>query len=76
MGSWGLRREPSETRGSNGSLFHSERKDRIKILVLDQTGLLLAYKLLKGSQFHWPKLAEGAKTRSPAQISTLFEGLD
>lgn len=50
--------------------------DRIKILAWDQTGLVLVYKHLEGSQLHWPKPADGMITLTPAQFSALFEGLE
>jgi transposase len=48
----------------------------MKCLVWDQTGLILVYKKLEGSSFHWPKPTDGALRLSPAQFSVLFEGLD
>ena len=40
-------------------VFRSKRGDRIKILVWDQTGLVLVYKHLEGGQFQWPRPADG-----------------
>ena len=57
-------------------VFRSKRSDRIKILVWDQTGLVMVYKHLEGGSFHWPAPADGSIKLSPAQFSALFEGLD
>nr|WP_239479833.1 IS66 family insertion sequence element accessory protein TnpB [Actibacterium sp. 188UL27-1] len=57
-------------------VFHSKQGDRIKILVWDQTGLVLVYKHLEGGQFQWPQPADGTIKLTPAQFSSLFEGLD
>jgi transposase len=57
-------------------VFRSKRGDRVKILVWDQTGLVMVYKHLEGGTFHWPTPADGTITLSPAQFSALFEGLD
>jgi len=35
-------------------VFRSKRGDRVKILVWDQTGLVMVYKHLEGGSFHWP----------------------
>ena len=57
-------------------VFRSKRGDRIKILVWDQTGLVMVYKHLEGGSFHWPAPADGSIKMSSAQFSALFEGLD
>lgn len=57
-------------------IFRSKRGDRAKILVWDQTGLVLVYKHLEGGNFHWPRPADGVIKLTPAQFSALFEGLD
>ena len=50
--------------------------DRIKVLVWDQTGIVLVHKRLEGAKFVWPAVRDGVMTMSPAQFSALFEGLD
>ena len=40
-------------------VFRSKRGDRIKILLWDQTGLVLVYKHLEGGQFQWPRPGPG-----------------
>ena len=57
-------------------VFRSKRADRIKILVFDQTGLVLVHKRLEGGKFVWPQVQDGVMKMSPAQFSALFEGLD
>ena len=50
--------------------------DRIKVLVWDQTGIVLVHKRLEGAKFVWPAVRGGVMKMSPAQFSALFEGLD
>jgi len=57
-------------------VFRSRRGDAIKCLVWDQTGLVLIYKKLEGGAFCWPPPSDGVIRLSPAQFSTLFEGMD
>jgi transposase len=57
-------------------VFRSKRADRIKVLVWDQTGIVLVHKRLEGAKFVWPAVRDGVMKMSPAQFSALFEGLD
>jgi len=57
-------------------VFRSKRADRVKVLVWDGTGLVLAHKRLEGAKFAWPKVADGTMRLTPGQFSALFEGLD
>ena len=57
-------------------VFRAKRADRIKILVWDQTGMVLVHKRLEGGTFVWPQARDGVMKLSPAQFSALFEGLD
>jgi transposase len=57
-------------------VFRAKRADRIKILVWDQTGMVLVHKRLEGGRFVWPQARDGVMKMSPAQFSALFEGLD
>ena len=57
-------------------VFRSKRADRIKVLVWDQTGLVLAHKRLEGAKFVWPAIRNGVMRLSSAQFAALFEGLD
>lgn len=57
-------------------VFRSKRADRIKLLVWDQTGIVLVQKRLEDGKFVWPQLQDGVMRMSSAQMSALFEGLD
>ena len=57
-------------------VFRSKRADRIKLLVWDQTGMVLVQKRLEGGKFVWPQVQDGVMRVSPAQLAALFEGLD
>lgn len=60
----------------HGSIFRSKRADRIKLLVWDQTGMVLVHKRLEGGKFVWPQVQDGVMRVSSAQLAALFEGLD
>ena len=57
-------------------VFRSKRADRIKILVWDNSGMVLIHKRLEGSKFVWPQVRDGVMRLSSAQFAALFEGLD
>lgn len=57
-------------------VFRSKRTDWIKLLVWDQTGMVLVHKRLEGGKFVWPQVRDGVMRMSPAQMAALFEGLD
>ncbi|PHP18929.1 hypothetical protein CG471_15000 [Sphingobium sp. IP1] len=57
-------------------VFRARRADRIKLLLLDGTGLVLVTKRLQDGKFRWPRLGDGVMKLSAAQASALFEGLD
>lgn len=57
-------------------VFRSKRADRIKLLMWDQTGMVLVHKRLEGGKFVWPQVQDGVMRMSPAQMAALFEGLD
>ena len=54
-------------------VFRAKRADRIKVLVWDQTGIVLVHKRLEGAKFVWPKARDGVMKMSPAQFSALFD---
>lgn len=54
-------------------VFRSKRADRIKILVFDRTGLVLAHKRLEGGKFVWPAIRDGVMRLSLAQFAALFD---
>ncbi|MEY9643515.1 transposase [Bradyrhizobium japonicum] len=49
-------------------VFRSKRRDRVKILTWDGSGLVLYYKRIEG-QFTWPPIKEGVMPLSHAQLS-------
>jgi transposase len=57
-------------------VFRAKRADRIKLLVWDQTGMVLIHKRLEGGKFVWPQIRDVMMRMSRAQLSALFEGLD
>ncbi|MFK7944922.1 MAG: IS66 family insertion sequence element accessory protein TnpB [Paracoccaceae bacterium] len=59
----------------SGVVFRAQRADRIKILVWDESGLVLTYKRLDGGKFAWPAISDGVMRLSRAQFEALFEGL-
>lgn len=57
-------------------VFRARRGDRIKVLVWDGSGLVMAYKRLEQGKFAWPAIHDGVMRLSKAQFEALFEGLD
>lgn len=77
----GLAALVSETLGANPYggviyVFRSKRRDRVKLLFWDGTGVVLAVKRLEEGSFRWPSLREGVMRLTPGQLSALLEGLD
>ena len=57
-------------------VFRAKRADRIKLLIWDQTGMVLVHKRLEGGKFVWPQVRDGVMRMSSAQFAALFEGVD
>lgn len=57
-------------------VFRSKRKDRLKILVWDGSGLILATKWLEDGGFLWPPVRDGAVRLSAVQFALLLDGLE
>lgn len=57
-------------------VFRAKRADRLKLVFWDGTGLVLVSKRLDDGNFRWPKVEDGVMRLSPAQFTTLVEGLD
>lgn len=57
--------------------FRGRMGDRVKVLYWDGQGMCLFYKRLdtKGS-FVWPSAVDGKVCITPAQLTTLLEGID
>jgi transposase len=56
-------------------VFRSKRSDRLKLLVFDGSGLVLATKWLEEGDFAWPPVREGTMRVTGAQLAMLIEGL-
>lgn len=57
-------------------LFCGKRTDRIKLLVWEGDGFLLAYKRLERGAFNWPRTSQEAKEITPDQYRMLMQGLE
>lgn len=57
-------------------VFRAKRADRLKLIFWDGSGLVLVSKRLGDGRFKWPKITEDVMRLSPAQFTTLVEGLD
>ena len=57
-------------------VFRAKRGDRVKIVHWDASGLVLVWKQLEGSTFHWPPITDGTVRLSAVQFAALFAGLD
>ncbi len=56
-------------------VFRSRRADRVKLLVFDNTGLVLVTKRLEAGRFVWPPIKDGVVPLSAVQLSVLLAGL-
>jgi transposase len=57
-------------------VFRSKRSDRLKILLWDGSGLVLATKWLEEGAFTWPAPSVGKVVITPAQMAMLLAGLN
>ena len=58
-------------------MFRSKRKDRLKILLWDGTGLVMIYKRLgDDGGFSWPQIRDGVLQLTRVQFEALFDGLN
>jgi transposase len=57
-------------------VFCNRRRDRIKILCFDGSGLWICAKRLEKGTFHWPGAGTGAVELTQAQLNLLLGGLD
>lgn len=57
-------------------LFCGKRTDRIKLLVWEGDGFLLAYKRLERGAFNWPRNQQEAREISMEQYRMLMQGLE
>lgn len=56
-------------------VFRSKRADRLKFLIFDGTGMILATKWLEEGRFTWPPIEAGSMRLTATQFAMLFEGL-
>ena len=56
-------------------VFRAKRKDRLKLLFFDGSGMVLATKWLEENGFAWPPIEDGAMSLTPTQFAMLFDGL-
>jgi transposase len=57
-------------------VYRSKCADRIKILVWDNSGLVLIWKQMQHGPFRWPPITDGVIKLSPVEFAALFDGLD
>lgn len=57
-------------------IFRSKRLDRLKLIVWDGTGIILATKWLEDGRFQWPPIRDGVVRLSAAQFALLLDGLN
>jgi len=57
-------------------VFRSKRRDRLKILTWDGTGMVLMIKWLEVGGFTWPPISGGVVRLGAAQMGLLLSGLD
>jgi transposase len=55
-------------------VFRAKRGDRIKVLLWDGSGLVMAYKRLEQGKFAWPGISDGVMRLSMGQFEALFDG--
>ena len=57
-------------------IFRSKRKDRLKLLAWDGSGMVLVTKWLEAGGFTWPPATAGKVEIGPEQMAVLVAGLD
>jgi transposase len=57
-------------------VFRSKRKDRLKLIVWDGSGMVLVTKWLEEGGFTFPPVRDGAVVLTSTQFSVLLAGLD
>ena|SRR5690554_1477790 len=57
-------------------VFCNRRRDRIKVLCFDGSGLWVCAKRLEQGTFHWPEAGSGPVELTQAQLHLLLGGLD
>lgn len=80
-GLWGIAHDKLKEDPDSGSvfIFTNRRRNRIKILYADRSGIWVLIKRLNRGAFHWPTSASGGevKTRlTPEALQLLLDGID
>lgn len=57
-------------------LFANARRDRLKLIFFDGTGLWVCAKRMEGGRLHWPKGEQGKVQLSREQFALLIGGID
>lgn len=57
-------------------VFRPKRTNRVKLLWWDGSGICMLTKRLENSQFRWPAITDGMIQLTPAQLTTLLQGLE
>lgn len=56
-------------------VFRAKRNDRLKLLLFDGSGMVLATKWLEQGGFAWPPVEDGVIVLTPTQFAMLFDGV-
>ncbi len=80
-GLWAAAQERLGQDPKNGALFvfGNRRRNRIKILYFDGTGVCILIKRLEKGTFHWPQSAQGDQSKltlAPQALQLLIDGVD
>lgn len=59
---------------SSAFLFCGRRKDRIKALIWEDDGFLLAYKRLENGHYQWPQNEDEMRQITKKELDSLLEG--
>ena len=62
--------------GSVGYVFRNRAGSRIKLLLIDATGVWLCVRRLHAGHFHWPSAGDAVCTLTSAQLDWLCAGVD
>lgn len=57
-------------------VFKNRRSNRVKLLMWDGTGFVLAYKRLDRGTFYWPRANAGKIKVTQAELGLIFDGID
>lgn len=57
-------------------VFRSKRRDRVKLIGFDGSGLWLFAKRLETGRFEWPEITDGVMRMSAAQLAALLDGVE